>query len=390
MVCNTSLSACNTSTAPGSFESDEKSELAQMIVLTILSILGLAGNLIILTTGVKCLCCLTDLRLRQDSTPSFVRNLAVADILILTYCVPLHLCLISRVPMNDFVCRYLVPLRDVFALTSILTIMAISLERAVAVKSPFSLERLQKYTRYWIVVIWVVSYLIAGLPMVFVMDSQSGQFCVPQWSSIKLRNAHQASAILLIVIPGIVTTLSYMCCLRSLHKLRQRRKNTKESSGVMQWSFITQTRTISRIAMVLVAVFWMCNLPLVTYAILSNYEVIAHTQQEHTYTTAVLTCFFYGASFMNPIVLISMSQQYRDSAVSCVQCLLSRGNFIMQYRFRVQFTRESTNRTEHISIPNNEAVGENNNSDANGVMLMATKVNSETLDSVSLPLNVSP
>ncbi|CAB3990009.1 neuropeptide FF receptor 2-like [Paramuricea clavata] len=372
MECNTTVSACNVST-PGSVEYIERSVFIQIVVLTIMAVLGVGGNIIILATGVKGLFCVPDLRLRQEYTPSFITNLAVADILILMYCVPLHLSEVKRLPMSEFVCRYLVPLRDTLALTAILTIMAISLERAVAILHPFSLESSQRYTRHWIIVIWIVSYLFAGLPMVFVMSSHSGQFCIRKWSSVRLRNVHQMSAILLIVIPGIITTFSYMFCIRALHKFRQRRKNSVESTGVQQWSFIKQTRSVSRIALVLVVVYWLCNLPLVTYAIVANYRLIAPSPKEHAYTMAVLTCLFFGASVMNPIVLIAMSHLYRESAVTCVQYIFSKGNPIVRYRSRVQFTRESTNgnRSEHISIANNEDNGENNN--ANGFMLTARK-----------------
>ena len=343
-----------------------------MIVLITFAVLGVGGNMIILATGVRGLFCGAELRLRQEHAPSFITNLAVADILILTYCVPLHLSQVKGVPMSEFVCRYLVPLRDMFALTSILTIMAISLERAIAIINPFSLESTQKYNRHGIIVIWIVSYLIAGLPMAFVMTSHGGQYCWAIWSNVKLKNAHQTSAILLIVLPGIITTLSYIFCLRSLHKFRQRRKNSNESTGIQQWSFIKQTRSVSRIAVVLVAIFWLCNLPLVTYAIVANYELIAPSREVATYTVTVLTCLFFGASVMNPIVLIAMSPLYRKSAVTCVHYIFSRGNHVIRYRSRVQFTRDTTNnRSEHISIANNVDDGENNN--ANGFMLTARK-----------------
>jgi hypothetical protein len=346
--------------------------LIQMIVLITFAVLGVGGNIIILATGVKGLFCAAELQLRQEHAPSFITNLAVADILILTYCVPLHLSQMSGVPMSEFVCRYLVPLRDMLSLASIFTIMAISLERAVAIINPFSLESTQKYNRHGIAVIWILSYLIGGLPMVFVMTSGYGGQCKTVWSGTKLKNAHQTLAILLIVIPGIITTLSYIFCLRSLHKFRQRRKNSNESTGMQQWSFIKQTRNVSRIAVVLVAVFWLCNLPFVTYAIAANYGLIAPTPEVATYTFTVLTCLFFAASVLNPIVLIAMSPLYRKSAVTCVRYVCSRGNHVMRYRSRVQFTRETTNnRSEHISIANNLDDGENNN--ANGFMLTARK-----------------
>lgn len=342
-----------------------------MSVLIILAVLGVGGNLIILATGVRRLFCASDMRMRQEYRTSFITNLAVADILNLIYCVPLHLAQMKNVPMSEFVCRYLVPLRDVLALISILTIMAISLERAVAVINPFSLGASQKYSRHWIIVIWIASYLLAGLPMVFVMTSVSGQHCMLEWSKDRLKKVHQTSGIFLIVIPGVITTLSYVFCIRSLHKFRQRRKNSTENTGIQEWSFVKQTRNVSRIAVVLVVVFWLCNLPLVIYALAANFELIVPTQEQHTYTMAVLICLFFSVSVLNPIVLIVMSPLYRKTAVASVRYIVSRGNPITLYRSRAQFSRESTNKSEHMSIANNEDERENNNSD--GFVLTARK-----------------
>ena len=367
MKYNTSL---NVST-PGSNGYFEKTLLIQMSVLIILAILGVGGNIIVIATGVRRLFCASDIRMRQEYRTSFITNLAVADILNLVYCVPLHLAQMKSVPMSEFVCRYLVPLRDVLALISILTIMAISLERAIAVINPFSLCVSQKYSRHWIIVIWIASYLLAGLPIVFVMTSISGQYCKLEWSEERLKKLHQTSAIFLIVIPGVITTLSYVFCLRSLHKFRQRRKNSTESTGIQEWSFIKQTRSVSRIAVVLVVVFWLSNLPLVIYAVAANFELIALTHEQHTYTMGVLICLFFSASVLDPIVLIVMSPLYRKTAVACVRYIVSRGNAITRYRSRAQFSRESTNKSERMSIANNEHEGENNNS--NGFMLTARK-----------------
>lgn len=352
----------------GSSEYRENTLLLQMIVLCILAILGVGGNITILVTSARRLFCVSQVRLRQEYRTPFITNLAVSDILTLVYGVPLHLSQEKRVPMSEFVCRYLVPLRDVLVLISILTIMAISLERAFAIVNPFSLETSRHYTKYWIIIIWIVAYLLAALPMVFVMTS-SGEFCLPRWSDIKLQKAHQTSAVLLIIIPGLITTCSYSFCLRSLRKFRQRRKASTESTGVEQWSFIQQSRSVSRIAVVLVAVFWICNLPFATYAICVTHQLITPSSENHAYTSTILVCMFFANSVVNPIVLITMSPLYRKSAAACVCYVFLRGHKII--RSRVQYSKDSTNKSERISIANHESAGENN---ANVFALTARKL----------------
>ena len=365
MKYNTTVSAAPTNkSSPGSSEYLENILLFQMIVLGTLAVLGVAGNMTILVTGLRRVLCASDLRSRQEYRTSFITSLAVADILILVYGVPLHLSQANHVPMNETVCRYLVPLRDVFALISILTIMAISVERAVAIINPFCLGSTQQYAKYWIVVIWITGYLLAGLPMVFVMTVYpNGPHCMPQWRNARVKRAHLWSAVLLIIIPGITTTLCYSFCLRSLCRFRQRRMSNNESTGIQQWSFIKQTRSVSRIAVVLVVVFWLCNLPLVIYAICMQEQLLVPTPEAHAYTWAVLICLFFGASVINPLVLIAMSPLYRKSAASCVHFIFSRQNGIFRLNSRGDYSKTSEttlNKSEHVSIANNEYEGGNN------------------------------
>lgn len=332
--------------------------LIQMVVLITLMFVGMVSNMIIVFTGTKSLCCISDFQRRQKYNASLITSLAVADMFILGYCIPLHIMQEYRLPMSLFVCRYLVPMRDVFALVSILTITAVSLERSVAIGQPFSMTTSHKH---WIVLIWIVSYLVAGLPMVFVMNSIQNS-CVAKWRSIREQNVHQACAFSLIIIPGIITTLSYIFTLRSLQKFRKRRQNSNVNSGILDWSFVKQTRSISSISITLVAVFWLCCLPLVIYAIAHSYKLIHPTIEQIQYIWAVLTCIFYVASALNPLILIALSPLYKKSAYVCLQyffktcCLLRQ--IISRANHRTKTPKSSFE--EHLALGDGNDTSERN------------------------------
>lgn len=330
--------------------------LIQMIVLGIFLAFGIVGNTLILVTGVKQLLRVPNLRSQQDYRTSFITNLAVADILILVYGVPIHLAQEDRVPFSVFVCRFLVPLRDALSLTSILTIMAISVERAIAILSPFSLETLRHHTKYVIVSLWITAYLLGGLPPIFLMKSTADKRCVPKWNDVKLARLHQTLAASLVTIPGLITTFCYIFCLRSLQKFRQRRKSCSESTGIEQWTFVKQTRRVSYIAIVLVVVYWLCNLPIIVYSLTLHHRLISPSKKEMDYVRAVLVCLMFGVSVINPIVLITMSPLYGRSASGCFHCLLSKRNTIFGHNRRQRhYSKGSASRSENTSsIANNE------------------------------------
>lgn len=347
----------------------ENSLLLQIVVLGFFAAFGIAGNAVILVTGLRRV--LTNFRgsdfsKRQNYKPALIMNLAVADILILVYGVPFLFMQETKVHLSDFVCRFLSPLRDALALTSILTIMAISVERAIAVISPFALETTHRHTRYGIASIWITAYLLVGLPMAFVMDSSEGDHqCYPMWKNRKLQLVHQTSAALLIVVPGLVTTFCYVFCLRALHRFRQRRQTSSNSPSIERerLTFVEQTRSVSRIAVVLVVVYWLCNLPMVTFAICIQYNLIRLDVHVLFYARAILVCLFFGASIINPIVLIAMSPVYRRSARGCLRYLFSKVNAIIRYsqRSRSNYTSDTTNRLEPSSGANEFALANRQN-----------------------------
>ena len=355
---NTTVVASGGVLLPDYTEYYENSFLLQIVVLGLFSAFGVAGNAVILVTGFRRVLTnfrRSDFRSSQDYKPALIMNLAVADILILVYGVPFHFMQETKVPLSEFVCRFLSPLRDVLALTSFLTIMAISVERTIAVISPFALKAAHRHTRCAITFIWITAYLLVGLPMVFVMDSSEGdRQCYPMWKDHKLQLVHQTSAALLIVVPGLVTTFCYVFCLRALRKFRKRRQTSSSNTSIERWTFVEQTRSVSRIALVLVGVYWLCNLPIVTFAICVHYNLIRLGAHVLFYIRAILICLFFGASVINPIVLIAMSPLYRRSARGCLRYLFSKVNAIIRHRQRSRssYSSEATNRLEHSSGAN--------------------------------------
>ena len=117
-------------------------------------------------------------------------------------------------PFGKFVCSYIFPLSDVLPAVSVITILAISIDRYRAIC--YALSRVQTLTAgvTFNLVIWALCYLTLGLPLVFVLTvSQSywkTEMCDAVWPNMTLmRTYYTCRFTLFFVYPSIVIFLCY-------------------------------------------------------------------------------------------------------------------------------------------------------------------------------------
>ena len=123
----------------------------------------------------------------------FIRNLAFADIGILTISFPIAVVLEqlqNHWPFGKVVCLYFYPLVEVFHGVSVWSITAIAIERYRKIATTSGVHSSAyistKPLKWGLFLIWVVSFLVVSFPLLFVMDyvehSTGSIFCVVGWS----------------------------------------------------------------------------------------------------------------------------------------------------------------------------------------------------------------
>ena len=170
----------------------------------------------------------------------FIRNLAFADIGILAISFPIAVVkeqLPLYWPFGRVVCLYFYPLAEVFHGVSVWSITAIAIERyrkiATGVRSSSYIST--KPLKWGIFLIWVVSFLVVSLPLLFVMDFlelNTGTFCVVAWS----RTMHNIYIISLTIfwylLPLGIIVFTYVKISRQIQQSNKfHRSSIKRRSG---------------------------------------------------------------------------------------------------------------------------------------------------------------
>lgn len=196
-----------------------KKRLARTALYLAAIVISMSGNTIIIWIVHK------NKRMR-NVTHFLIVNMAVADLLITVLHMPYKL----QVQLTNstaevfggltgkLICKVVGYCQDVSIASSVLTLMAISIDRFMAVVFPLRRATLNHKARYVLVPIWIVS-IVACSPLLYVnrMEEHEGEFyCYEEWTTLldsetAGRDYTIMQFILFHIWPLIVITLFYSC-----------------------------------------------------------------------------------------------------------------------------------------------------------------------------------
>ncbi|XP_028405367.1 delta-type opioid receptor-like [Dendronephthya gigantea] len=343
------------------------SVVLQMCLFCLIAVIGFVANVLVLMAASQ----LRKHRTHRNTRSTYyIINLAIADLAIILLALPTEMVKhFTSWPFGEFSCKFLYPLRDVFVFVAIMTVTGLSIERYWVITGPFKTKPNPKHARVIIVSIWVVGYLLAGLPMVFVMklisESPDGRIimCDPSWGSYTEEKVHVLLSIACIILPACVITFCYIRIAKSLQRLQARRTSFvsgeaegKPTSSVI--SLVEQSKKVAKMLVIIVLAFCCCVLPFTTFAVAAQFGEL---QGDNFLIYALLISLFFAHSAVNPIILIIMSKEYRLEVVRIVRALrdvcwkaeavrtyFTHLNLRNDYR---QHRKESENRAQLVEAP---------------------------------------
>uniref|UniRef100_A0A3Q2ZXW2 G-protein coupled receptors family 1 profile domain-containing protein n=1 Tax=Kryptolebias marmoratus TaxID=37003 RepID=A0A3Q2ZXW2_KRYMA len=184
------------------------------VVFGLIFVVGVVGNTLVMVVigrvkssgGARAL----------SPTNIFIMNLSVADLLFILFCVPLHATIYSLPEwvFGAFLCRFGHFFSNVTMLVSIFTLVAMSVDRYIAVvrSKSFACVRSRRNALFGLCVIWTLS-LLCSVPVAqhYILTNHprapNSTFCWENWSGAP-RVAYKVSVTLL----GFVTPLLLICC----------------------------------------------------------------------------------------------------------------------------------------------------------------------------------
>ncbi|KAM6164685.1 urotensin-2 receptor [Rhynchocyon petersi] len=271
------------------------------VVLSVMGMVGMAGNVYTLVVMCRCL---------RASAPLcvYVVNLALADLLYLLS-VPFIVgtYITKDWSFGDTGCRVLFSLDFLTMHASIFTLTVMSSERYAAVLRPLdTVQRSRGYRKVLVLGTWLLALLLT-LPMMLairLVPRGSKSLCLPSWGP----QAHRAYLTLLfatsIVGPGMVIGLLYARLARAYWR------SQRASFG--QTRRLPSPRVLYLILSI-VLLFWACFLPFWLWQLLGQYcpalPLTPHTTRLINYLT---TCLTYANSCLNPFLYTLLTKNYRE------------------------------------------------------------------------------
>lgn len=219
----------------------------------------------------------------------FIRNLAFADIGILAISFPIAVVkeqLPFYWPFGRVICLYFYPLAEVFHGVSVWSITAIAIERyrkITTIKGATNSTYISTKSLNWgLLAIWLISFLVVSLPLLFVMDfmehnteTSTEIFCVVAWSHTIHSIYIISLAIFWYLLPLVIIVFTYVKISREIqqsnefHKTsirrRSRQRNLEDSRNTrltMEAKRMRQNSKAKKILTPIVLVFTISMLPL--------------------------------------------------------------------------------------------------------------------------------
>ncbi|XP_060644104.2 galanin receptor type 1-like [Anolis sagrei] len=288
------------------------------VLFGLIFLLGLVGNtLVLVVLG----------RLRPGRRPSrsatniFILNLSIADISFLLFCVPFHATIYSLPEwiFGAFFCKWVHYLVMATMLVSIFTLVAMSVDRYIAVvHAKRSLWiRSKRNATLGVGVIWLLSLLIA-IPVAQhqVLVSEQPQapnrsFCWEHWAENP--GAKRVYKVTILVMGYLLPLVLISCCYaKVLYHLHKKVKNISRKSE-------RSKRKTAQTVLLVVAVFMISWLP---HHIITMWAEFGHFPLNNaSFIFRIIShCLTYGNSCINPIIYAFLSENFRKSCQQVFTC----------------------------------------------------------------------
>ena len=276
-------------------------------LFSVIIIVGSIGNTLLIYTV---------LRWREMRTPCnyLIVNNAVADLGIVFIAAPLRIIDVYHGwVLGEAACRILAPTQDAFVVVSIITYTIIAWERYRAVVTPFKAKLSLRRIIIAAVIIWIVAYLTAGLPIALLLSLVKiggKSHCIASFASDIARQLYETYLVVVfLALPLFLQTLAYF---RLVYRLT--RRNLLDSSFRSSKSSRTRKvkkRRLVRVTIILIIFFQVCYIPRMVVMLLNEFAREFTNNTYFKYADLVLMALFYIKHVINPIILFSISTDFR-------------------------------------------------------------------------------
>ena len=272
-------------------------------------------------------------RLRNNVTNYFIISLATADLMVCTFVMPYNAVneILGYWPFGLVFCDVYISLDILCCTASILNLCVISLDRYLAITSPFTYyERITKKTAgVLIAVVWIVSFLISALPvnLDFHEDPEFadiGWYTDPELCVLVMNSTYAlVSSIVSFYTPTVIIIFVYsrifVVARRQARQIAAYENTAKRFTGTSKKSMARERKAAKTLA-IIVGVFIACWLPFFIANIVDPFCGRCVDVKLMT----VLVWLGFVNSFLNPIIY-AQNKTFRRAFKNLLCCHRCKG-----------------------------------------------------------------
>ncbi|XP_043937931.1 galanin receptor type 1-like [Protopterus annectens] len=285
------------------------------VIFGLIFFIGIIGNTLVMVVIGR-----IKSRRSRSTTNTFILNLSIADLSFLLFCVPFQATIYSLPEwiFGAFLCKFVHYFLMVSMLVSIFTLVAMSVDRYIAVvhakRSPCI--RNKKNASIAVGVIWVLSFIIA-VPvaqhqiLINHVEAPNSSFCwEDNWSNEVLRKSYKVT---ILVIGYLLPLVLISCCYaKVLYHLHKRMKNMSKKSE-------RSKKKTAQTVFLVVAVFLISWMP--QHIIMIWVQFGQFPLNDGTFAFRIIShCMAYGHSCINPIIYAFLSENFRKACRQVFTC----------------------------------------------------------------------
>lgn len=332
---------------------------AMAVILILMIIATVFGNSLVLVTT------WLDKRLHHPNK-YFIACLALADLLVGTFSVPIRLYL--RFNITDLIkvqlCSFWSWI-DIFCeVASIITLTIISVDRYLKISKPFKYRSKMTTSRSLIGIffIWLISAAVATLGLF----SYGGSSAVEAVAGEGCKNDNLIYFTILAVwfffLPTLITTIMYALIFCTAHKRQKMTKNGVLGQSLMQRGKVLhqELKTI-RMLLLVVCTFIVCWGPFFTYFLLLNYQptvaILLGEKNKLILGSVIIEILPSFNSLCNPIIYACFDREYSKAFKHLFQRIFCIGTSPRKpTKFSKSLSTQSSRLKEHKSHGTSTAI----------------------------------
>ncbi|XP_046898397.1 galanin receptor type 1b [Hypomesus transpacificus] len=284
------------------------------VVFGCIFFLGIVGNTLVMIVIGK-----IKSRRSRSTTNIFILNLSIADLSFLLFCVPFQATIYSLPEwiFGAFLCKSVHYFVTVSMLVSIFTLVAMSVDRYIAVvlskKAPCI--RNKRNALIGVCAIWSLSFIFA-VPVAQHQiltnhpDAPNSSFCWEIWVSGVSKHTYKLT---ILVIGYLLPLVLIICCYaKVLFHLHNKMKNMSKKSE-------SSKRKTAQTVLLVVTAFLICWMPHHIIAMWVEFGMFPLNDASFAFRI-ISHCLAYGNSCVNPILYAFLSENFRKACRQVFTC----------------------------------------------------------------------